>query len=372
MRKIEIIEIENSFLNFFTPAVLIPISYWLLNLIGWPSLYLRHLIVQSGTEIDLNLVHSVISLLFMIITCSLLYYLLIHLPRLKVHDAEFRKGSKSGFYTVGVFFCLIVLIQQVIAKLYNFGFGDLELPLQSLFPLRLLNDDLFYFLVFLIYDIVLYSLFSEIVFRRTLIPTLEDRGLSPLHAVILAALGDGFIDLPAYFIIPNYPLDVYNFVIGISIGICAGLIYISTRNIIFPIIFSISFSIFRSMGFFPHLINSLMLRWITYLLILLAVCFVIFFLYQTFIAKRIPKLIKIAKIPSSPNIWKGVIGYLSISLSLLLIQTIVVKVGRVLFNTEIEGPFPGYFVYILIFYAIAFTIPFFLTISTQWAKDPTN
>ncbi len=73
---------------------------------------------------------------------------------------------------------------------------------------------------------------------------------------------------------------------------------------------------------------------------------------------------------------KGVIGYFVISIGLLTIQGIVAKTGRIIFNTaELgypEGIFPEYFIYIMIFYAIAFTIPFFLTISTEWAKHPSN
>lgn len=69
---------------------------------------------------------------------------------------------------------------------------------------------------------------------------------------------------------------------------------------------------------------------------------------------------------------RGVSGFFIISLGLLTIQTIVAKIGRILFVPVQEDVFPEYFIYISIFYAIAFTIPFFLTISTEWASSPTN
>ena len=203
MRKIEIVEIENSFLNFFTPAVLVPVSYFLFNLIGWPSLFFRYLITQSGIETDLNLVHSFFSVVFMVLTCSILYYILIYLPRLKVHDSEYRKPSKLGFWIVGIFLCVILLFNGVIIGIYEYFFGFHEIYLDSLFPLSLIKQDSFYFLVFFIYDIILFSLFSEIVFRRAIIPLLEDRGASPLHAVILAAIGGALIDIPLFFIRPD-------------------------------------------------------------------------------------------------------------------------------------------------------------------------
>ena len=129
MRKIEIIEIENSFLNFFTPAVLVPVSYFLFNLIAWPSLFLRYLITQSGTDIDLNLVHSVFSILFMSLTCSILYYILIYLPRLKVHDSDYKKPSKLSFWIVSVFLGIFLLFDGIISGIYESIFGSFEIHL---------------------------------------------------------------------------------------------------------------------------------------------------------------------------------------------------------------------------------------------------
>ena len=372
MRKIEIIEIENSFLNFFTPAVLVPASYFLLNLIGWPSLFLQYLITQSDIEIDLNMVHSVILVIFLSLTCSILYYILIYLPRLKVHDAEYKKPAKSGFYTVGIFLCIIILLLWIVTSSFELIWGKFEIELYSLFPIEVIQNDPFYFLIFLIYNIVLFSLFNEIVFRRALIPILEDRGSSPFHAVLLAALGSSFIDFPSYFLYPNYPFDFYTFVTIVIFGVCAGLIFISTRNLLFPVLFSILYSTYRSLGFFVHGTASTVFELANIILPLLGILILLFTLYKLIVMKKTPKVIRIIKIRSSSKILKGIIGFLGISLGLLAIQTIVVKIGRIIFNTDINGPFPEYFCYILIFYAIAFSIPFFLTTSTQWAKHPTN
>ena len=372
MRKIEIIEIENSFLNFFTPAVLVPASYFLFNLIGWPSLFLRYLIAQSGIDVDPNVVHLVISVVFLSFTCLILYYILIYLPRLKVHDAKYKKPTKSSLYTVGAFFCFIILINLIIVTIYKLIYGNFDFQLYTLFPIDLMIEDPLYFFAFIIYDIVLFCIFNEIVFRRALIPTLEDRGSSPFHAVLLAALGSSFIDLPAMFLKPKYPYDIYHFLTVILLGICAGLIYISTRNILFPILFSVLFSFYRSLDFFVHNDFQSFFGLINIVIALLGLLLTVYIIYGLIVVKQPPKLIKVIKIKSSSKILKGVLGYLAISLGLLTIQTIVVKTGRIIFDTDLYGPFPDYFVYILIFYAIAFSIPFFLTITTQWAKHPTN
>ncbi len=372
MRKIEIVEIENSFLNFFTPAVLVAISYFFLNLIGWPSLFIKELILQLNLEIELNLITLIISNVFLAITCFGLYYLLIYLPRLKVHDVEFQEINKFSFFTVLVFFCIAILSQMVITEIFYFFYRHHYISQYLIIPINDMKKNPINFILSIIFEIFLSSLYIEIVYRRVLIPTLEDRGLSPFHAVIFAALGDSFIKLPSNALNPNHPVDIYNFFLTIIIGICAGLIYILTRNILFPILFSIFFTSHQFIGIFIDEKLLQLYDLIDILLYLISVGILIYYSYRILIMKQYPKLIKTIRKPSSPNITKGIVGFFVISLGLLTIQTIVAKIGRVLFNTAQEGVFPEYFIYISIFYAIAFIIPFFLTISTEWAKHPTN
>lgn len=73
---------------------------------------------------------------------------------------------------------------------------------------------------------------------------------------------------------------------------------------------------------------------------------------------------KILKKPSAPFIKKGVVGFLIISLGLLMIQALVVTIGR-----ELTGGLPDYFYYIMIFYVIAFSVPFWLSIQTEFAQS---
>jgi hypothetical protein len=261
---------------------------------------------------------------------------------------------------------------MIITEIYESIFGHFDISPDIIMPIINMKSNPIYLVLSIIFDILLSSLYIELVYRRVLIPTLEDRGLSPFHAVLFAALGSSFIDLPGMALNPNHPIDIYNFVLSIIIGIFAGLIYISTRNILFPVLFSIFYNSHQFIGIF---IDDRLLEiydLIDILLYLASFGILIYLAYRILIIKQPPKLTKIIKKPSSPNIMKGIVGFFAISLGLLAIQAIVAKIGRILFNTAQEGVFPEYFIYILIFYAIAFIIPFFLTISTEWAKHPTN
>ena len=85
-------------------------------------------------------------------------------------------------------------------------------------------------------------LFSELIFRRTMIPLLEDRGVSPFLAVILSSLGSCFISLPSYILYPNITNLVFDLSLITIYGIYAGITYILTRNIIFPFLLGFFYS----------------------------------------------------------------------------------------------------------------------------------
>ncbi|MHA2039387.1 MAG: CPBP family glutamic-type intramembrane protease [Promethearchaeota archaeon] len=371
MRNFKIVEIENSFLNFFTPAVLVAISYFFLNLIGWPSLLLIEILSDIDVqEVISSLLNLLISMLYVIVTSGILYYLLIYLPRLKVHDTEFKNVSKKSMYITLLFFCLMVSFRFIFVKIYESIFGHLLIHPKLFFSLEEIRNNGFFLLLNLTYDSILYVLLNEIVYRRALIPMLEDRGLSPFHAVILTALGNSFIDIPGYVLNPNHPTNSYSFIIGIFLGLCAGLIYVITRNIIFPVLFS---SFFASYSFLLVIITEsqvIIYDSINLLAFLTSLVIILYLIFQAIAKNELPEITEFFRKRSSPNIAKGIVGFFIISLGLLGVQTIVAKIGRELFVTTPGDPFPGYFIFIMIFYAIAFSVPFFLTISTEWATDP--
>ena len=95
MRKLEIVEIENSYLNFFTPAVIIATGYFLYNLFVYPLVIIQWLSYEN--KINISMI-DFYTLIIPNITCLLgvLFIYLIIIPRLKVVDAEYRPARQSG------------------------------------------------------------------------------------------------------------------------------------------------------------------------------------------------------------------------------------------------------------------------------------
>ncbi|MHA2031985.1 MAG: CPBP family glutamic-type intramembrane protease, partial [Candidatus Kariarchaeaceae archaeon] len=204
------------------------------------------------------------------------------------------------------------------------------------------------FLIFLNTTLVA-TIFTELLYRRIAIPLLEDRGVSPLLAVILASLGNAFIDIPG-LLISSAPLTSFVSVMGGKFleGIFLGVTYILTRNILYSI--ALGF-IIETWELLPKLF---------YDLAPLIAILVIFFFLLYFTLKpdlqdlTVKKWKSIIKRKSAPQMTRGIIGYFLISIGLLLVQYFTVVI---------------YAQVITIVYFFIFLIPFWLIISTEYARN---
>ena len=366
-------EIENSYLNFFTPAVMVAVGYFLFNLIAWPFFFYQweNLIPNAQADDAFLLLQYILPNVAYTIILAIIFFVII--PRLKTKYAEYKKASVDGFAIVLVFFCIFTTFQAILIGFIEF----LDLEIESFYGapyfvgswMELENPVLMS--LFLLFRLIMNPLFLELIYRRLMIPLLEDRGLSPFHAVILASLGDSFIAIPHYLLRPNIDLvrDSFTFILSFVFGMLAGLIYIRTRNILFPFIFSAISSLHNEViAELGVNLNDAILLDMDDLIITISVIVtlgILFYLVLDLIRNQFSlEGFKILTKPSAPYIKKGVAGFFIISLGLLLIQTLVVKIGR-----EITGGLPDYFYYIMIFYVIAFSVPFWLSIQTEFAQS---
>ncbi|MHA2246831.1 MAG: CPBP family glutamic-type intramembrane protease [Candidatus Hodarchaeales archaeon] len=379
MRKIEIVEIENSYLNFFTPAVIVAAGYFLFNLIGWPTLYFRYeIILNVNSEIN-YIILSAMSLIILNIVLSIIVYY-IFIPKLRVKDADYKEVNRNDFFIIFILYFLTNFFLIILINLFNFV--DAELTIESDYIINFYVDSKnpVIFIIFIL-NIITMIVFSELVYRRTIIPLLEDRGLSPFLAAILSGLGSSFIGIPNYIISnygygPNYQMDLYHFMLQIFLGFILGFLYVLTRNILFPILLGSINEIFYQICH-SGLINENEVLQTIYNLniaitILISLGIIVYLIRESVVNKKSTKeWVRIIKLPSAPRIERGLLGFFGISLGLLGIQTLVVFIGKTVTNSwppNFENIFPQYFNFIIVFYIIAFSIPFWLTITTEYAK----
>lgn len=363
MRKLIIVEIENSYLNFFTPAVCIAAGLFLYSLISWPLSLLNWVFHVFKINIDLKLVPLILQNLSGFLVCLVVYFVFI--PRLKVQDADFKKASSNSFFIVLLVFWTVIFFRVLLTAMVKFFGVKIEAP----FPWFLksydqLLDPMFMFF-FLLYQLIISPPFTELVYRRTVIPLLEDRGLSPIHAVILSSLGFCFLYLPSYLQTSNPLNSLYWFVSTFLFGFATGIIYILTRNILFPILYAAFYYAYRlTYNFGSYFGNELllMIRNLTNYATLLAGFVVITYVILKLIAPKSPtNWVNIIKMRSMSNIKRGFIGFFIISLGLTGIQLLMIPIHKILTFSE-------HFIFNTIFYLVAFTIPFWLIIKTEYAQ----
>jgi membrane protease YdiL (CAAX protease family) len=367
MKKVTVVEIENSLLNFFTPAVIVPITYFLFNLVAWALLFLNWLIMELKIQIDTSYLGSFLTI-FSTFVIGLLV-LFIFIPRLKILDADFKEVNLAGILILLSSFCVVILFLTIINTAIDIYEIKIDLLPDYMYYYFQVQKNPFFLLMFFFDNLLAYPLFTELIYRRTMIPLLEDRGLSPKFAVIIASIGHCMINIPSYLIMPDPTHNIYIFITTFIFGLFSGSIYIFTRNIKLSLVFAAMFNVVYNLNFMiPFIQNSLLKS--VYNVSISFLAFIAGFIIINLLINVMKKLdyyewVETLKKTSAPNIGRGMIGFFIISLGLLLLQTIVVKIGR-----EITAQlFPDYFLYISIFYFIAFTIPFWLTISSEYVSD---
>lgn len=166
---------------------------------------------------------------------------------------------------------------------------------------------------------------EELLFRRTLIPTLETRGMAPLAAVFASSLGFSVIHMPNDILNGSFAFVISHFATTLIIGIILGISYVATRNVIFPMILhglinlvSFGAQIADTIGDFGLLV--------TYALVVLAIWVVgiivgAIALWQVLKAKPAPWSV-VLRIRSKFNILPGLLGYLVVAVLLVTLQVL--------------------------------------------------
>lgn len=367
MRKFSIVEIENSYLNFFTPAVLIAAGLFLFELFNWPLIFLQWVIYEAGLDVDMNVLGAMLANLTGILVCLVVYFVFI--PRLKVKDTQYENPNLQNLLVIAPVFLVIIFVRVIITILFTSS-GNTPYLIYPWFMNsydRLLNPMIL--LQFILYQFVIIPIYAELLYRRTIIPLLEDRGLSPILAVILSSLGFCLLYLPGYY----HPKDsigtIFWFISTFLFGLATGLIYILTRNVLFSIFYAIIYYAYRLSGDIGTFFQNEFLLTVHYLLStiiliggLILLIYVIWSLF--FQRKSSVQWVNVIKTTSGSKITRGLIGYFVISVLLVSFQLIVSN----LFHAFLPSDMLLIFAANTLFYLIAFSIPFWLSITSEYAQ----
>ncbi|MHA2251823.1 MAG: CPBP family glutamic-type intramembrane protease [Candidatus Kariarchaeaceae archaeon] len=242
-------------LNFSTPAIIAAFYLSLQFVIEFPVAFLLY-VIQLTNDI-------VISRLFVLVISQIIctaIFIFIIIPFLKIRDVEFNSISYTSFSMFITVFCLFWAIMIPITLGLSVISNNLDIEADIFKNALQLSKDhsgnLFSIILWLIAGTLGVAIFLEYLYRRTLIPLLEKRGMSPFSAVMTSSLAFALVNIPFNLgfqftflresILLNIYLSRYNllnslfyslnlFFTTFLLGLACGIVYILTRNILFSI-----------------------------------------------------------------------------------------------------------------------------------------
>ncbi|MFW9993615.1 MAG: type II CAAX prenyl endopeptidase Rce1 family protein [Candidatus Odinarchaeota archaeon] len=166
------------------------------------------------------------------ILCVILIYLLI-IPRLGIRAAKYKKVEGTSLIRALVIFCLAGSILIIISLGFAFLFPIMNEGSNAPFGMMMITNIWAGNLL----DLVIYAsaltigpaLFGEVLFRRVLIPLLEDRGMSPLTAATASSLAFALFHIPAIIVRNPESISLYQVLSRISTLIRFGSLNILTE-----------------------------------------------------------------------------------------------------------------------------------------------
>ncbi|MHA1968131.1 MAG: CPBP family glutamic-type intramembrane protease [Candidatus Hodarchaeales archaeon] len=337
----------DNWLKFSTPAIIAAFYLSLQFLIEFPVAFLLYVIQFTNDIVTSKLFVLLISQ----VICTAIFIVLI-IPFLKVKDVEFNSISYTSFFTFITVFCLfwaimipITLGLSVISN--NF---DIEADIfENVLPLS--NDhsgDLFSIILWLIVGTLGIAIFMEFLYRRTLIPLLEKRGMSPFSAVMTSSFAFALVNIPfnlgfqitilresnllniylsRYDLLNSLFYSLNLFITAFLLGIACGIVYILTRNILFSIMI-------HCFGLLPYYLmelfnnNIFLISFLGLLIIVMNISglfIALYTLYSFFTSSSHTTWITILKKKSSVDINRGLVGFFIIFLGIII--NIVVFIG---------------------------------------------
>jgi membrane protease YdiL (CAAX protease family) len=320
-----IYEENERLLNFLSPAVLTTIGLLLLGLGAWSLAALDFIVpILPADAIMATIIANLAGQTVVTLAVLLLLIPLLHVQSVEHKPLTFMRTLKSI-----PAFCLVYTVAMGLALVLYLILDLLGIPIATsygsilLTPAQLANP--FNLVVFFVTTTVGAAISEELLFRRTLIPTLETRGMAPLAAVFASSLGFSVIHMPNDILNGSFGFVVSHFITTLIIGTVLGISYVATRNVIFPMILHGLINLVSFGAGIIETIGDLSLL-VIYALVILAIWVIgivvgVIALWQALKEPPAPWA-AVLRIKSKINILPGLLGYLLVAVLLVTVQVL--------------------------------------------------
>jgi len=224
--------------------------------------FLQNLIItilgisNFALEVD-TLIFSLLITFFSQVAGSLIIYFLV-IPLMKIKEVEKQSFSSRNLVRTVFLLCSTFAVSILSNYVFIFFFDLFSLVPQSgysgiLLDVNHLNNPLNVIIYYLPFTLGA-PVFEELLYRRTIVPMLEKRGMAPFTAILTSSVVFSIAHFPNDLINGNLYGGIMHCMAVFYISISLGIVYTLTRNILFPIILH---SFINFISFSGPLINIL-------------------------------------------------------------------------------------------------------------------
>ncbi|MBD3406094.1 MAG: CPBP family intramembrane metalloprotease [Candidatus Lokiarchaeota archaeon] len=228
---------DGKALRFFVPAAVLVAGSTLLSIVQLILLGINLSIpILSDESIIRSLQTALVGQLIAAIVIGVLF-----IPMLGLRDVKNNPLSSEGFKRTFLSIPIIMTIAFIANLVILLIFLSLGLVSESGYTGVLYLEeehlaDPMNVIVFFAVGCVGAPLFEELLYRRTAIPLMEERGMHEGEAIVGSTLLFALAHVPLDLLNGNVPGAIQHFVGVFIIGFFIGIVYVMTRNVVYPII----------------------------------------------------------------------------------------------------------------------------------------
>jgi membrane protease YdiL (CAAX protease family) len=319
-------ESKNVF-RFLTPAMVLSAGIALIAMVQVMILSIEIVTPQLIFGEDPIIANLTIMLVSQIVSTVILAFIII--PLLRDENTEFPAADGSNMVKTILTFCIGFLAVYLSSQILINMFSILGLGLENSYSAILLTkqqlNDPFNIIIHFAAVSIGAPMFEELLNRRTMIPILEKRGMSPVAAVfatsIVFALSHTINDL----VNGNIAYTITHFWTVFLIGATCGIAYILTRNVLYPILIHGLVNLLSFGGNFVIILDNEILlvnyRIFMFVITIIGLVFTVYVVLKYF-KSPLASWVSVIKKKSTTNVLPGLLGFITIFIGMILVITV--------------------------------------------------
>jgi len=289
-------------------------------------------------QLDSTIQNLLVLLITQLIAAIIVFFVL--LPFFKVKHAEFHPISTSSTSTtIALFFIALgttFLSSLFFTSLFTALNWEQQLDYSEITITADHVNNPFNIVLFLITMTIGAALFEEMVYRRLLIPSLEDNQVAPFVAVFVSSIMFAMAHLDTDLMYGNIVGGFIHTTGVLILSMALGMTYILTRNVIFPVAIHAVFNLLGSLSIFFMLMENEVLLIIHSLLVLamlgIGIGITIYTAWKYFRGSETDWILIIKK-KSEVKVSRGLTGFMVVGLALIYMPN-VMKINFSLLNVN--------------------------------------